>query len=95
MRSLSRWCGWTGERQHVEFTVNPFLDVYTGHVNTLKHVLDRKEEAYHMLMQNIYTLARCVVVLSGKFSTADQMSSTPVPGAAGSEIAPIHVYELE
>jgi len=58
LRSLSRWCGRTGERQHVEFTVNPFLDVYMGHVNTLKHILDRKEEAYHMLMQNILHVSK-------------------------------------
>jgi hypothetical protein len=34
--ALYEWC--TGEQKIVEFFANTYLDVYLGHVNTLKHV---------------------------------------------------------
>jgi hypothetical protein len=34
--ALYEWC--TGEQKIAEFSANAYLDVYLGHVNTLKHV---------------------------------------------------------
>jgi len=50
----------TGERVPVDFCATAFLDVYTGHVNSLKHILDGKPDAYHHMMGTLYSLARCV-----------------------------------
>jgi hypothetical protein len=85
----------TGERQDIEFTSSTFLDVYTGNVNSLKYIQESRLEAYHSALTNIYTLARCVVVLSGKLSTADWTSSASPTGTVGTAIAPINIDELE
>jgi hypothetical protein len=82
-------------RQDVEFTSSTFLDVYTGNVNTLKYIQESKAAAYHLIMKNIYQLARCVVILLGKFSATDNTSSAPSTEIAGTKIAPINVDELE
>ncbi|KAF8264431.1 hypothetical protein EI94DRAFT_1703253 [Lactarius quietus] len=40
-----------------EFSANAFLDVYNGHVNTLKHIRERREGAFHLMMADIYAQA--------------------------------------
>jgi hypothetical protein len=42
----------------MEFSANAFLDVYEGHVNTFTHVWENRENAYHIMMADIYSQAR-------------------------------------
>ena len=51
----------TGEHVPVDFCASTFLDIYTGNVNTLKHILDGRPDPYHQMMANLYSLARCVL----------------------------------
>ena len=44
----------TGEQQIAEFSANAYLDVYLGHVNTLKHIQNNREGAFHLMMADIY-----------------------------------------
>ena len=48
----------TGEQQVTEFLANAYLDVYNGHVNTLKHIQDHRAGAFHLMMVDIYTKAK-------------------------------------
>lgn len=48
----------TGDQQTAEFSANAFLDVYHGHVNTLRHIRDKREGAFHLMMADVYTQAR-------------------------------------
>ena len=43
-----------------EFSANIFLDVYNGHIRTLDHVLHMRPAAFHVMMADLYFLARCV-----------------------------------
>ena len=47
----------TGERQTMEFSANAYMDVYQGHVNTFKHILEKRERAFHIMMSDIYSRA--------------------------------------
>ncbi|KAI9451374.1 hypothetical protein BJY52DRAFT_1191052 [Lactarius psammicola] len=47
----------TGEQQALEFSANAYMDVYHGHVNTFKHILENRERAFHTMMSDIYTQA--------------------------------------
>jgi Domain of unknown function (DUF6532) len=49
----------TGFHRSTEFSANQYLDVYNGHTRTLNHILDRRPGAYHVMMADIYSLARC------------------------------------
>lgn len=51
----------TGEQQIVEFSANAYLDVYLGHVNTLKHIRENREGAFHLMMADIYTQASMAI----------------------------------
>jgi hypothetical protein len=42
----------------MEFSANAYLDVYFGHVNTLNHIAEQREGAYHVMMADIYAQAR-------------------------------------
>jgi hypothetical protein len=53
--TLHEWS--TGEQQVTEFSANAYLDVYNGHVNTLKHIRANREGAFHLMMADIYTQA--------------------------------------
>ena len=48
----------TGEQQTSEFSANAYLDVYLGHINTLKHIRDKHAGAFHLMMADIYTQAK-------------------------------------
>ncbi|KAN0125340.1 hypothetical protein V8E53_015597, partial [Lactarius tabidus] len=52
----------TGVQQVAEFSANGYLDVYLGHVNTLKHIREHCAGAFHFMMANIYTKANMPVV---------------------------------
>ena len=41
-----------------------FLDVYLGHLGTLKDIDDKNAMAYHNMMSDIYSQARYVVLVS-------------------------------
>lgn len=45
-------------RQQVEFSATTYLDVYNGHINTLRHIQTRRIHAYHSMMADIYSRAR-------------------------------------
>ncbi|KAN0130984.1 hypothetical protein V8E53_011117 [Lactarius tabidus] len=53
--ALYEWC--TGELQVAEFSANAYLDVYLGHMNTLKHIREKCEGAFHLMMADIYKQA--------------------------------------
>ena len=53
--SIHEWR--TGEQQITEFSSNAYIDVYQGHVNTLKHILEKRPGAFHLMMSDIYTKA--------------------------------------
>jgi hypothetical protein len=48
----------TGEQQVTEFSANTCLDVYNGHVNTLKHIREMHKGGFHLMMANIYVQAK-------------------------------------
>ncbi|KAN0126122.1 hypothetical protein V8E53_015374 [Lactarius tabidus] len=52
----------TGVQQVAEFSANGYLDVYLGHVNTLKHIQEHRAGAFHFMMADIYTKANTPVV---------------------------------
>jgi hypothetical protein len=41
----------------IEFSANAFYDVYDGHVNTFEHIRQNREDAFHVMMSDIYTQA--------------------------------------
>ena len=47
-----------GEQKDVEFSANAYLDVYNGHVNTLRHIQEHRAGAFHLMMVDIYTKVR-------------------------------------
>jgi hypothetical protein len=54
--TLYEWS--TGEQQVAEFSANAYLDVYNGHVNTLKHIRDKRVGGFHLMMADIYAQAK-------------------------------------
>ncbi|KAH9016037.1 hypothetical protein EDB85DRAFT_2023050 [Lactarius pseudohatsudake] len=64
-----------------EFSQNAYMDVYQGHVNSLKHILENREGAFHTMMSDIYTRASWPI---GNFGVAPSFA-----------IADINLDELE
>ncbi|KAN0141461.1 hypothetical protein V8E53_000706, partial [Lactarius tabidus] len=52
----------TGEQQVTEFSANGYLDIYLGHVNTLKHIQEHRAGAFHFMMADIYNKANTPIV---------------------------------
>ena len=48
----------TGEHKRTEFSASMFLDVYQGHVNMLRYILERRSTAFHAMMGYIFSQAR-------------------------------------
>jgi hypothetical protein len=48
----------TGSLKTMDFSASAFMDVYDGHVNTFKHIRQNREDAYHVIMSDIYLQAR-------------------------------------
>ncbi|KAF8273038.1 hypothetical protein EI94DRAFT_1697128 [Lactarius quietus] len=46
-----------GKQQATGFSANKYLDVYRGHIDTLKIIKDKQPSAYHVMMVDIYTQA--------------------------------------
>ena len=59
--SLFEWR--TGEHRAIGFTANMFLDVYLGHMATLRNIDQKNATAYHNMMSDIYLQARYVVLV--------------------------------
>lgn len=57
--SLYEWC--TGKHRAVGFFANMFLDVYFGHINTIKVIMERNNTAFHSMLAEIYERARYVI----------------------------------
>ncbi|KAF8259522.1 hypothetical protein EI94DRAFT_1707044 [Lactarius quietus] len=53
--TLYEWCN--GKQQATGFSANKYLDVYRGHIDTLKIIKDKRPSAYHVMMVDIYTQA--------------------------------------
>ncbi|KAF8262772.1 hypothetical protein EI94DRAFT_1742680, partial [Lactarius quietus] len=70
-----------GAHQVAEFSANAYLDVYNGHINTLKHIRENREGAFHLMMADIYEKANTI-------TTGNETG----PGIA---IAPINLEELD
>ena len=47
-----------GKHQVLEFSANAYMDMYQGHVNMFKHILEHREHAFHIMMSDIYSRAR-------------------------------------
>ena len=52
----------TGTHKATNFSADAFLDVYQGHVNTFRFILEKRPLAFHAMMNDIHTQARCVSV---------------------------------
>jgi hypothetical protein len=37
-----------------------YIDAYDGHIGTLKHLRTQRPSAFHVMMANLYNLARCL-----------------------------------
>ncbi|KAH8977940.1 hypothetical protein EDB86DRAFT_3091256 [Lactarius hatsudake] len=53
--TLYEWRG--GQQQTAEFLANAYMDVYLANMNTLKHILNHHDCAYHIMMSDIYAQA--------------------------------------
>jgi hypothetical protein len=53
--AIEEWL--TGKHIGVDFTSNAFADVYNGHVNTFNHIREGREDAFHVMMADIYSQA--------------------------------------
>ncbi|KAN0137014.1 hypothetical protein V8E53_005011 [Lactarius tabidus] len=62
-----------GDQQVGELLTNAYLDVYLGHVNTLKHIQENRNGAFHLMMADIYTQAKMFII---KVSTPLPQHST-------------------
>ena len=52
-------CEWhTGTHHSINFLANGYLDVYQGHINTLTHIWEHCNNAYHVMISDIYYWAR-------------------------------------
>ncbi|KAF8257516.1 hypothetical protein EI94DRAFT_1757861 [Lactarius quietus] len=49
-----------GAHKVAEFSANAYLDVYNGHINTLKHIWENREGAFHLMMADIYEKASTI-----------------------------------
>jgi len=54
--AIQEWS--TGQHKAVEFSANSYLDVYLGNVNTFCHIREKRPEAFHVMMHDIYLQAR-------------------------------------
>ncbi|SRR6266702_4597872 len=54
--SIHEWR--TGFRQVVEFSASAYLDVYQGHINTLRLIQEKRGKKFHLMMADIYSQAR-------------------------------------
>jgi hypothetical protein len=50
----------TGAHQANEFSANVYMDVYQGHINTLNHIWEHCNNAFHLIMADIYSWAKWV-----------------------------------
>ena len=57
--SLYEWH--TGEHRSLDFSANMFIDVYNGHIATLKGAEGDNASGFHGMMADIYAKARYVV----------------------------------
>ncbi|KAN0138015.1 hypothetical protein V8E53_004186 [Lactarius tabidus] len=57
-----------GEQQTFEFSTNAYMDTYLGHVNTLNHILENRERAFHVMMSDIYAQASISMANNGNGS---------------------------
>lgn len=70
----------TGSQQVTEFSANTYFDVYQGHINTLRLIRDKRGNAFHRMMADIYSQAS---------------SSAAGDGASGAPIAQLDLECLE
>ncbi|KAN0113977.1 hypothetical protein V8E52_007126 [Russula decolorans] len=50
----------TGVHQPTDFSTNAYIDAYNGHVGTLNHLRAQRSGAFHVMMADLYNLARCL-----------------------------------
>ncbi|KAN0140484.1 hypothetical protein V8E53_001693, partial [Lactarius tabidus] len=49
---------WKSGKQHtIDFSANTYLDVYCAHIDTFKVIKEKRPNAYHVMMADIYTQA--------------------------------------
>ena len=54
--TIRKWC--TETYHSINFSANRYLNVYQGHINTLTHIWECCNNAYHVMMSDIYYQAR-------------------------------------
>ena len=47
----------TGSHNPAEFSMNAYLDVYNGHIQTLNYISQNRNGAFHRMMADIYQRA--------------------------------------
>jgi hypothetical protein len=50
----------TGTYGLIYFTADKYSDVYNGHIGTLSNIMAQRPGAFHIMMAELYSLARCV-----------------------------------
>ncbi|KAN0124676.1 hypothetical protein V8E53_012645 [Lactarius tabidus] len=60
---------WRSGKQDVEdFSANSYLDVYLGHIETLREILTQRSGAFHSMMADIYSKASTMPASTGSSS---------------------------
>jgi hypothetical protein len=85
----------TGIHQPADFSTDAYLDAYDGHVNTLKHLSVERPSAYHLMMRELYNLARCVSWLHYYDHSLRIYCSAPVGVSSASPMTPIAPFNLD
>ena len=85
--AIDEWS--TGTHENLYFTANVYVDVYNGHIGTLNNLRAERPAAFHVIMADLYTLARCLSQIIIMI-IADQLLQFPdrwrlVTGGRGSD----------
>ncbi|KAH9019344.1 hypothetical protein EDB83DRAFT_2320776 [Lactarius deliciosus] len=91
--TLYEWRG--GEQQIVEFSANAYMDVYLANMNTLQHIRNNRERAFHIMMSDIYTQARRVRCLHLHYGSPDWCYDSAMGGVAPTTTIPIADLDLD
>ena len=83
----------TGTLRRAEFSLTAFIDVYNGHIGTFRDIANKHNTAFHLIMCDIYTKARCAYVLDG--SSYSLLIKHYSSGTAAGELPGVPIAELD
>jgi hypothetical protein len=81
----------TGTHRRAEFSLTGFIDVYNGHIGTFRDIANKHNTAFHLILCDIYTKARCAYVLDADSLLIKHYSS----GTAAGELPGVPIAELD